>query len=69
MLRTAGNAPTDKRDYTTTQRELGFALRTALSCVLWEPLPEPIRLLLDQLRDKECREKTIGDPPSARKTR
>ncbi len=44
---------TDDRDYATTQRELGFALRSALSSVLWQPLPDAIRLLLEQLQTKE----------------
>ncbi len=43
----------DNRDYATTQRELGFALRAALSNVLWQPLPEAILLLLEQLNAKE----------------
>jgi hypothetical protein len=54
MLRTdeipsTDDQSTDDRDYTTTQRELGFALRSALSSVLWQPLPEAIRLLLEKL--------------------
>ncbi len=53
MLRTDNFAATDELDYATTQRELGYALRSSLSRVLWEPLPEPIRLLLEQLRDQE----------------
>ncbi len=40
-------------DYATIQRELAYALRCSLSCVLWEPLPEAIRLLLEQLAAKE----------------
>ncbi len=40
-------------DYATIQRELGYALRSSLSRVLWEPLPEAIRLLLAQLQAKE----------------
>ncbi len=53
MLRTDDIASTHQRDYVTAQRELGYALRSSLSRVLWEPLPESIRLLLEQLRDKE----------------
>ncbi len=41
------------RDYETAQRELGYALRAALSNVLWQPLPEAILLLLEQLAAKE----------------
>ncbi len=52
MLRT-DNIAADELDYATTQRELGYALRSSLSPVLWEPLPERIRRLLEQLRDKE----------------
>lgn len=53
MLRTDNTASTDERDYATLQRELGFALRAALSNVLWQPLPESIRLLLEQLKAEE----------------
>lgn len=53
MLREDEIKPMDDRDYATTQRELGFALRAALSGVLWQPLPDAIRLLLEQLNAKE----------------
>jgi hypothetical protein len=46
--------PTDGHDYVAIQLELGLALRSALSSVLWEPLPDAIRLLLEQLQAKEC---------------
>ncbi len=53
MLRTDNIVSRNERDYATTQRELGYALRAALSNMLWQPLPEPIRLLLEQLKAKE----------------
>ncbi|MEK4032679.1 hypothetical protein WOC76_02880 [Methylocystis sp. IM3] len=55
MLRTDTTGSTGERDYATLQRELGFALRAALSNVLWQPLPESIRLLLEQLKAEERR--------------
>ncbi len=63
MLRTDDIASTHQRDYVTGQRELGYALRSSLSRVLWEPLPQSIRLLLEQLREKErLREKYTARP-------
>lgn len=53
MLDTENPASLGKLDYVTLQRELGYALRSALASVLWQPMPETIRLLLEQLSAKE----------------